>query len=92
MILGQTDLTNFKGSDGDWSLVAILLTAFAGSLSAIVFLYRKADATQIAEIAAMRSELQLLRAASDECQKDRLSLHKELGRMSREIELLKGVK
>jgi peroxiredoxin len=92
MILGQTDLSQFKASNGDWSIVAILLTAFAGALSVIVFLYRKADANQTAEMLAMREELKQLRDASEECQKDRLSLHKEIGRMSREIELLKGSK
>jgi hypothetical protein len=89
MIIGQVDVTQFKTTSGEWSIVAMLLTAFAVACSIVVYFYRKTEVAQTAEITELKHEFAMSRQRHDECEKDRLSMRVEQSGLRREIELLK---
>lgn len=75
------DISQFRGADGQWSVVAMLLVALGSAVSAAIVLFRLRDKERSEEIAQMKQELTELRDKAEECQSDRLNLHRQIGEL-----------
>jgi hypothetical protein len=84
--------TQFKGPDGEWSVVAMLLAGFGVLSGIIVILFRSRESehtTQIAEMKAVILELKVackeLQNKADECHEDRVTLHSQMAELKIQV-------
>jgi hypothetical protein len=87
--IAQLDTTQFRNPNGEWSIVAILLAGFLGSISALIWIYRSLDQGRLDEINDLKAKVKELEQRNHECYEDRLKIHADLTALRREVELLK---
>jgi hypothetical protein len=88
-LVSQLDTSVMRSPDGQWSLVGVLIVGFAGTLTALVWIFRRMDADRTQEIKDLKQKIDELEERNRLCYEDRLKIHAELVALRREVELLK---
>ncbi len=78
--------TDFQSLLG-WVLAGVL-TIVATLSSVVAFLYKRLDSNNAKTIAALETRCDMLQKKVDECEKDRLDLHRQMAKMEVKIALL----
>jgi hypothetical protein len=88
-LLSQVDTSIMRSPSGEWSVVGVLVVGFAGTLTALVWIFRRMDADRTQEIKDLKAKVEQLEERNRICYEDRLKIHADLIALRREIELLK---